>query len=100
MTGDAATVREAGPAARKRMTAEDDYAALEALKRWYGERPDCADPTAGVAALGLPDMTGVPKDRQARNITQRRMAAEAEAMLHHAGYAIRTRDVARQDTGL
>lgn len=79
------------------MTAEDDYQALQALIKWYGEHEDCTDPAEGIKALGLPDMTGVPKTRQARTSTQRRMAAEAASMLQHAGYAIRSRDAIRRD---
>jgi hypothetical protein len=79
------------------MTAEDDYQALQALIGWFAEHPACTDPAEGVRALGLPDMTGVPKTRQARTTTQRRMATEAASMLQHAGYAIRNRDARRQD---
>jgi hypothetical protein len=84
--------------ARRPMTAEDDFQALVALKSWFADHPDCSDPAAGVAALGLPDMTGVPQDPHARNRTQRRMAAEAASMLYHAGFAIRNRDVGRLDS--
>jgi hypothetical protein len=83
---------------RRPMTAEDDFQALEAIKGWFADHADCCDPAAGVAALGLPDMAGVPQDPHARNRTQRRMAAEAASMLQHAGFAIRNRDARRRDS--
>jgi hypothetical protein len=83
---------------RRWMTAEDDYQALQALIAWFNDHADCTDPAEGIRALGLPDMTGVPPSRHARNSTQRRMAAEAANMLQHAGFAIRSRDARDQDT--
>jgi predicted component of type VI protein secretion system len=83
---------------RRSMTAEDDFQALLAIRAWFADHADCRDPAAGVAALGLPDMTGVPQDPHARNGTQRRMAAEAASMLQHAGFAIRNRDAKRRDS--
>ena len=80
---------------RRAMSPADDYQALEALITWFAENPDCTDPAAGVKALGLPDVDSIPADVHAR--TQRRMAAEAAAMLQHAGFAIRNRDARRLD---
>ena len=77
---------------RRRFTPDDDWDALEALKAWLAEHPDCTDPHEAVRALGLPDMTGIPDNPKARSSTQRRQAREARDMLQHAMYAIRTRD--------
>jgi hypothetical protein len=73
---------------RRWMTDEDEWQALQDLKAWVADHPDCT-PEQAVSALGLPDMTGVPADPNLRNRTQRRMAYEATAMLSYADYAIR-----------
>jgi hypothetical protein len=77
---------------RRPMSPEDDYQALQKLKTWFAEHPGCTVPQEGITALGLPDMTGIPAIRALRTSTQRRMAREAEAMLHHARYVISMRD--------
>jgi len=76
------------------MTGKEDFQALQDLKAWFAEHPECSDPAAGIRALGLPDMTGVPADpcARSRSRTLQRMAAEATAMLRHAEYAIRQRN--------
>jgi len=77
---------------RRPMTPADDWNALQELRAWFGEHPGCTDPGEGITALRLPDMTGIPLARGSRTSTQRRMAREADAMLHHARYAISMRD--------
>jgi hypothetical protein len=100
VTGDApaADGQPARPSGRHSwMTPEDDFQALQQLKAWFADHPDCSDPAEGIAALGLPDMTGVPAKVHGRNRTQQRMAAEATSMLRHAGFAIRHRDAASME---
>jgi hypothetical protein len=99
VTGEAAGGQRARPGARKWMTAEDEFQALLKIKAWYADHPESSDPRAGIAALGLPDMTGVPQDKRARNRTQQRMAAEAVSMLKYAEYVIRTRDGIKHQSG-
>jgi hypothetical protein len=78
---------------RRPMSAEDDYQALQKLKAWFAKHPESTDPAEGITALALPDMNGVPANRAQRTTsTQRRMAREAQAMLHHGQYAINMRD--------
>jgi hypothetical protein len=77
---------------RPPLTAEDDWNALQALKAWFAEHPESTDPAEGVAALGLPDMTGIPSLPAARTSIQKRMAREADDMFHHAQTAITQRD--------
>jgi hypothetical protein len=93
-----ATADEQPARSRRRMSDEDEWQALQSLKAWFAEHPQCSDPHEGIRALGLPDMTGVPEDVHARNRTQQRMTAEALAMLGYAGYAIRKRDAGRRDS--
>jgi hypothetical protein len=78
--------------APRRMTADDDWEALQRIKAWLAEHPECTDPEIAVKALGLSVMDGVPADPKARTSAQQHHAKLARDMLQHAAYAIRDRD--------
>ena len=71
------------------LTDEDEIRIIKDLRAWFHDHPGVTDPAEGVKALGLPDMTGVAENVKDRDITQHRIAKEAELVLLHAGYAMR-----------
>jgi hypothetical protein len=75
--------------ARRWLTSEDEDQALADLKEWFREHPEVTDPEAGIKALGLPDMTGIPADPKARTGTHKHMLRDAQTILIFAGYAMR-----------
>lgn len=70
-------------------TGDDHQGVIDAAKEYVKAHPDCTEDEV-IAALELPDMTGIPQSRAARTAAQRRAAARAVDARQHAGYAIRT----------
>jgi hypothetical protein len=76
---------------RKWLAGEDMWDVIELLKAYAGDHLGCTAEEA-IAALGLPDMTGVPKDPKERSGTQRLMARQSREVRHYAMFVIRVRD--------
>jgi hypothetical protein len=77
---------------RVRMSDEVQARVIGSLKKWFAGHPECSDPAEAIAALGLPDMTGIPADPKQRTSGQKRAAALARDIRQHAEYALRCRD--------